>query len=273
GSTSYQAGRSAGELSLKRYRYTGKERDEETGFTYHGARYYAPWLGRWVSCDPAEPSRNGNLYDYSRCNPVTFSDPDGRDPQSDPFHLFGDSGRRQDLNAPRSGFNLRTGTIDPRYFPPPAVPNRQDIKNIQSTSPDRVLGRFVLSTVTGLIGEGTAGGGRSEEEALRLARQNPSVSPGEQALNIALFLLPVEKALGYVFKGAKSLVALEAKGAATTAEKAFLTELDEGFKTAAESTEKDVAANLARGNFGERIAADSLAADGHRIVSYKPDIA
>ena len=31
GSTSYQAGRSAAEVSLKRYRYTGKERDEENG--------------------------------------------------------------------------------------------------------------------------------------------------------------------------------------------------------------------------------------------------
>ncbi len=53
GSTSYQAGRSVAEVSLKRYRYTGKEKDEETGFYYHGARYYAPWLGRWTSCDPA----------------------------------------------------------------------------------------------------------------------------------------------------------------------------------------------------------------------------
>lgn len=49
GSTSYQAGPNAAEVSLKRYRYTGKERDEESGFYYHGARYYAPWLGRWVS--------------------------------------------------------------------------------------------------------------------------------------------------------------------------------------------------------------------------------
>jgi hypothetical protein len=40
GSTSYQAGRSAAEVSLKRYRYTGKERDEESGFYYHGARYF-----------------------------------------------------------------------------------------------------------------------------------------------------------------------------------------------------------------------------------------
>jgi len=52
GNSTFQAGDCA-EVSLKRYRYTGKERDEENGFTYHGARYYAPWLGRWTSCDPA----------------------------------------------------------------------------------------------------------------------------------------------------------------------------------------------------------------------------
>jgi RHS repeat-associated protein len=45
----------------KRYRYTGKERDEENGFYYHGARYYAPWLGRWVSCDP-----KGLIYNLNR---------------------------------------------------------------------------------------------------------------------------------------------------------------------------------------------------------------
>src|SRR6266568_8196847 len=53
GCTSYQAGYTTTEVNLKRYRYTGKERDEESGFYYHGARYYAPWLGRWTSCDPA----------------------------------------------------------------------------------------------------------------------------------------------------------------------------------------------------------------------------
>ena len=52
GSTSYQAVRARTE-TRKRYRYTGKERDTETGLYYHGARYYAPWLARWTSCDPA----------------------------------------------------------------------------------------------------------------------------------------------------------------------------------------------------------------------------
>ena len=42
GSTSYQAAPGAVEVSPKRYRYTGKERDEETGFYCCGARYIAP---------------------------------------------------------------------------------------------------------------------------------------------------------------------------------------------------------------------------------------
>ena len=52
GSTSYQAVEQGIKAAAKRYRYTGKERDEESGLEYHGARYYAPWLGRWTSCDP-----------------------------------------------------------------------------------------------------------------------------------------------------------------------------------------------------------------------------
>ena len=51
GSTSYQAVRSQTETP-KRYRYTGKERDEESGLYYHGARYYAPWLARWIAVIP-----------------------------------------------------------------------------------------------------------------------------------------------------------------------------------------------------------------------------
>jgi RHS repeat-associated protein len=79
GGTSYQAGRSVAESSLKRYRYTGKERDEESGLYYHGARYYAPWLGRWTSCDPVPFE---NRYSYAELNPITRIDPDGRQPVS-----------------------------------------------------------------------------------------------------------------------------------------------------------------------------------------------
>jgi RHS repeat-associated protein len=77
GSTSYQAGRSAAEVSLKRYRYTGKERDQETGLNYHGVRYYAPWLGRWTSSDPGGIADMPSVYVYVRDNPVRLSDPSG----------------------------------------------------------------------------------------------------------------------------------------------------------------------------------------------------
>jgi RHS repeat-associated protein len=86
GATSFQAGRSATELSLKRYRYTGKERDEETGFTYHGARYYAPWLGRWTSCDPIGIDDGVNVYAYVANRPIDHLDNDGR--ANTPIHEY-----------------------------------------------------------------------------------------------------------------------------------------------------------------------------------------
>ncbi len=99
GSTSYQAGPNAAEVGLKRYRYAGKERDEETGLYYYGARYSAPWLGRWTSCDPAGLTDGPNLYLYVRCNPVGITDLSGlqgTDPQAMPnftIRMVGEDGR------------------------------------------------------------------------------------------------------------------------------------------------------------------------------------
>ena len=92
GSTSYQAVSSTIQVSPKPYRYTGKERDEETGFSYHGARYYAPWIGRWVSCDPIGVADGPNCYIYGRCNPIRFVDVHGTqvcpaNPQHIELHL------------------------------------------------------------------------------------------------------------------------------------------------------------------------------------------
>jgi len=68
---------SFGSYSKKRYRYTAKERDEESGLSYHGARYYAPWVARWASCDPKRLADGTNEYEYARSNPVRFVDPSG----------------------------------------------------------------------------------------------------------------------------------------------------------------------------------------------------
>ena len=52
GTSAYRSAKSDTELSLKRFRFSGKELDNETGFYSFGARYYSPWLGRWTSSDP-----------------------------------------------------------------------------------------------------------------------------------------------------------------------------------------------------------------------------
>jgi RHS repeat-associated protein len=80
GSTSYQAVRNQTE-TRKRYRYTAMERDEESGFEYHSARYYVPWLGRWLSSDPAGLVGSTNRYLYARDNPQRFTDTNGQNPQ------------------------------------------------------------------------------------------------------------------------------------------------------------------------------------------------
>lgn len=72
------------------YKFTGKERDGESGLDYLGARYYASMLGRfmtpdWAAKAVAVPYANYgnpqslNLYSYVTNNPTTLSDADGHD--------------------------------------------------------------------------------------------------------------------------------------------------------------------------------------------------
>ncbi|HET6255334.1 MAG TPA: SpvB/TcaC N-terminal domain-containing protein [Puia sp.] len=80
GTSSYEAADAALDVPAKRYRFTGKERDEESGLYYHGARYYAPWLCRWTSADPAGSRSSLNAYDYCHANPVVLVDDNGKYP-------------------------------------------------------------------------------------------------------------------------------------------------------------------------------------------------
>ncbi|MFY0598321.1 MAG: AHH domain-containing protein [Cyclobacteriaceae bacterium] len=78
GTTAYRSGRNSAETSLKRYRYVGKERDDETGLYYYGARYYAAWLARFVSVDPLKDKYPQLAsYQYAGNDPVGDVDIDG----------------------------------------------------------------------------------------------------------------------------------------------------------------------------------------------------
>ena len=69
---------SFGRFERKRYRFTGKERDEENGLNHHGMRSYAAWLGKWMSTDPSGPVDTTNLYAYVKNNPLSYTDTTGR---------------------------------------------------------------------------------------------------------------------------------------------------------------------------------------------------
>jgi RHS repeat-associated protein len=80
----------ASRMRFLRCRYTGKERDTESGNDYFGARYYSSTMGRFLSPDwsaKAEPvpyakldnPQSLNLYAYVLNNPLTHVDPDGHD--------------------------------------------------------------------------------------------------------------------------------------------------------------------------------------------------
>jgi RHS repeat-associated protein len=56
------------------------ERDEESGLQRHGVRYYAVWLGRWMSADPIGLGDGVNQFLYCDNNPIFKKDMSGLEP-------------------------------------------------------------------------------------------------------------------------------------------------------------------------------------------------
>ena len=63
----------------ERYKFTGKERDRETGYDMFGARYLWSPTGHWLSVDPLAGDYPWiSPYAYGLWNPIKYIDPDGR---------------------------------------------------------------------------------------------------------------------------------------------------------------------------------------------------
>ena len=61
-------------------KFTGKERDQETGYDYFGARYYDSRIGRWLQTEPLyEKYLQYSTYQYALLNPMKLVDADGND--------------------------------------------------------------------------------------------------------------------------------------------------------------------------------------------------
>ena len=58
-------------------RYTGQRLDPESGLSYYRARWYSPYLGRFLSPDPIGLDGGTHLYRYVANDPINNSDPTG----------------------------------------------------------------------------------------------------------------------------------------------------------------------------------------------------
>jgi RHS repeat-associated protein len=79
GGSAYIAGDDARDVARRDIRYAGQERDRATGLHAYPYRYYAPWMGRWLSPDPIGPEDDLNLYQFVLGDPIGNVDPKGLD--------------------------------------------------------------------------------------------------------------------------------------------------------------------------------------------------
>ena len=96
--------------------FTGKERDAETGYYYHGARYYDPvTVTGWTTVDPMMDKYPGiSPYAYCAWNPVKIVDPDGRE-LGDYYDMTGKYLFNDGLKDGKIYVESREGSINYQY--------------------------------------------------------------------------------------------------------------------------------------------------------------
>jgi RHS repeat-associated protein len=184
------------------YEFTGKERDEETGLDYFGARYYAANLGRWASPDPLVvhgPSPE-NPYSYVSGNPLARVDPDGlEDVQITP--VAAPSGQQSFTAEYHAGISTWVQKTLPVFT---TLPNLNQVQ--QDVRTDVTLrAQAGASNLQAIAGASLAAVGRGlegvAENVVALARQTP--------------LQRVDRALGAsVQAGARALTTMSGTDAA-----------------------------------------------------------
>jgi len=150
-------------LPCKSHKFTGKERDTESGLDNFGARYYSSQYGRFMTPDWAATAtdvpyadfgnpQSLNLYGYVKNNPLSYADPDGHcDWCNDAFDF---------------SFGIVRGAASSISFGSMGSPQSSD------TDASR-LGQIVGSGMVGAVGEITSDAGKGAV-ALGLAGELPS---------------------------------------------------------------------------------------------------
>jgi RHS repeat-associated protein len=95
------------------YKFTGKERDSESGLDNFGARHNSSGLGRFLSPDPInitaltnqDDPQGWNGYSYARNNPLLYTDPSG-----EVFQICDNGGNCQDVSDVQFGNYFQTNS-------------------------------------------------------------------------------------------------------------------------------------------------------------------
>ena len=129
------------------YKFTGKEKDKETGLYYYESRYYDSSLARFASVDPwsgdlSDP-QSLNKYSYVRNNPVKYVDPSG-----EVYHLA--------IPAILGIAGFISGTEE--AYSPSSVSNSQALQNAPQTMGERVATAIEWTSIAGIVKQSVKGG-------------------------------------------------------------------------------------------------------------------
>lgn len=150
GGTSWRAARNALEANYRTIRYSGKERDA-SGLYYYGQRYYAPWLQRWISPDPAGAVDGLNLFCMVGNNPVRYIDHHGN--QKDEAAIKEELGAYPGI---LKEVNNRVGTLNHQLYN--SMRKRDVVKRMFQSYAYTAM-RFMLSWGAGLLAAPTGPAG------------------------------------------------------------------------------------------------------------------
>ena len=162
-----------------RQKFTGYERDTETGLDFAQARYYSSQLGRFSSTDPllatgrAAMPQSWNRYAYVLNNPLAFTDPTGLGEQG------GTTVRHED------GFlteRTETGTVEVRIEPVTAHDTDHTFAYKLTATPRDEVGNILEVDSSQFLYGGVEQG--SEPEVPVLQNAQPTGEPDEEAWSV-----------------------------------------------------------------------------------------
>jgi RHS repeat-associated protein len=122
-------------------KFTGKQRDTESGLDYFGARYFGSALGRFTSPDPITATplhiinpQRWNMYAYGMNDPLAYTDPDGRDAIAVNFQKEVPGGGHEGIISVHADGRAEYARFGPRGGNTPLGEGKVDVQQLPEVS-------------------------------------------------------------------------------------------------------------------------------------------